>query len=44
MEEIQSLETERLKQAAREEDKAIARGKLTDLKPADALAGFFGDI
>lgn len=44
MEEIQSLETERLKQATREEAEAIARGKFTDLKPDDALAGFFGDI
>ena len=44
MEEIQSLETERLKQATREEAEAIARGKFTDLKPDDALADFFGDI
>jgi hypothetical protein len=44
MEEIQSLETESLKQATREEDEAIARGKSTDLKPDAALAGFFGDV
>lgn len=44
MEERRTLETERLKRAIREGDKAIASGEFTDLTSDDALDGFFAEI